>query len=252
MSLAPSMDFGIRGHEGKPYDVNTVCATPGCGQPSAHCHHMWSRSFLRGQPYEWVQLPDGVVIGNRVGLCAQHHDDVTSPVGGHRARLFWEGGVMHWEEVDPSVVLTTHPPQNKWVRVGPLVVQPPVRSGNVIVESGPTRDILVGAHVHDGEVVCPSCGAVRGGGETVSKAKQKLPPRPVKEWVVACPDDAEIGSDILDGWVDDFSIPLGFSDKSSRLRRYHVLTVALAWVNIHREEFIADLAEAAERRLADV
>ncbi|MCP6726399.1 hypothetical protein NL526_30540, partial [Klebsiella pneumoniae] len=75
--------------EGNAYDVNPICAHPNCNKRSAHAHHMWPRSYLRGQPYDWVRLPDGTILGNRIGLCVEHHEMVTGEIGGYRARLSW-------------------------------------------------------------------------------------------------------------------------------------------------------------------
>ena len=68
--------------------------------------------------------------------------------------------------------------------------------------------------------------------------------------MVTVPDDAEIGADVLDGWVEDFAIVLGMDEYSSRLKRYHVLSFVLGWAGINRAQLIADVAEAAERRVS--
>jgi hypothetical protein len=83
-----------------------------------------------------------------------------------------------------------------------------------------------------------------------SSRSAKLERRNTKQWVVTVPDDAEVGTDVLDSIIEDLAIPIGATEWSSRLRRYYVLVMALAWVNQNRTEFIADLAEAAERRTA--
>lgn len=234
MTLLPSSEFGIRGHPGNPYDVNAICAQPFCRERSRHVHHCWPRSFLRGQPYEWVWLPEGVVIGNRLGFCVTHHEDLTGPVGGHRAALVWDAGVMWWEEK-----LTTIDGKPSWQRVEMLKAQPPVAGTHI----APV--------VHDhsnGDAQCPLCGHVARRPRREEPKPGKL--RPVKAWTVNVPDDAEIGADVLDDLIEDLAIPLEMSDYTSRLKRYHVLTVVLAWAVQNRQLLIADVAEAAERQLA--
>jgi hypothetical protein len=217
MTLAPSSDFGIRGHEGKAYEVNEVCAVPHCGRASAHAHHLWSRSHLRGQPYEWVVLPDGTIIGNRVGLCREHHEWVTGGVGGHKARIEFRSGLFYWCERDRD---------ERWSPLlGLLDPQPPgVRDGSRVITPAP-------------EEVCPACG--RG-----KRTKMNGKPRKTKTWTIDIPDDVEIGSDVLDGWVSDAANLLGFSDERSRLRRYHALAVVLAWWAQNRGNFVDDLKAA--------
>jgi hypothetical protein len=237
VTITPSSDFGIRGHEGKAYDVNERCAAPGCGELSRHTHHMWARSYLIGQPKEWVQLPDGTVIGNRIGLCVRHHNDVTGMVGGHRARIVFSSGVFWWED---RLIVTRSPSlvDNRveldldtvvWKRTGPLVYQPP---GIAPVESEPEEQKTE-------EEVCPSCGKAK------HPKRAPLPPRKAKTWSCDVPDDSEIGADVLDGWVQDIAEILGFEDERSRLRRYHALSVALFWVMQNKTEFEADIKEAA-------
>jgi hypothetical protein len=73
-----------------------------------------------------------------------------------------------------------------------------------------------------------------------------MPKRKSKSYGITVPDDAEVGSDVLDEWVSQFSVILGFGDDvSQRLVRYHVIVAVLAWAGMHRAEFIADIKEAA-------
>jgi rubredoxin len=232
MTLLPSNEHGIRGHKGNAYDVNAVCSHPSCTTPSAHAHHCWSRSFLRGQPYEWVMLPDGAVIGNRLGFCAPHHEMLTGEIGGYRARLIWDAGIMWWEDrhFDHGKYLSSG-----WDRPGPTSTQPPV-AGEEIHESLP-----------DGEV-CPTCGHHKKQSDRSQLKPGKL--RPTKDWVLAVPDDAEVGADLLDEWIEDFAIVFGMDEYTSRLKRYHVISVLRGATYALRKEIIALFAEAAEKRVA--
>jgi hypothetical protein len=230
VTLLPSSDFGIRGHEGNAYDVDPACSEPLCTKPAAHTHHCWPRSYLRGQPYEWVRIGE-IVIGNRLGFCVEHHDMLTGEVGGYRARLAWEAGVMWWE--NRLQWLNAPPSAPEWERLGPTKNQPPVAGKH-------TRDHQ---ELAEGEV-CPTCGHHK-----VSERALPKPGRvdgPVKEWVAA--GDPE-GAALLDEHVEDFAIVLGMSDWTKKQKRYHVTSIVFAWAQQHREEFIADVAEAAERRL---
>lgn len=225
MTLLPSSDFGIRGEPGKQYLVGERCAAPGCPLRSVHGHHLWSRSYLRGQPYEWVRLPDGTVIGNRVGLCVLHHDQVTGEIGGYRARIVFDQGVFWWERRTID---------DRWERDPiPLTWQPP----GVVLRGPPAP--LQDSQPPEAEL-CPTCGK-----STHTRPHKPSAPRKTKEWTLTVPDDAEVGSEILDDWADDISVILGFGDESSRLRRYHAVAVALAWAVQHRAEFVGDLQEAA-------
>jgi hypothetical protein len=224
VTLLPAPDFGIKGHPGKPYDVNQVCAHPECRQPSRHAHHLWSRSYLRGQPYEWIRLPDGTVIGNRVGLCVEHHDNVTGEIGGYKARIAFDGGLFWWEDK----IRYPAEGQKMWWRVGPLDPQPP----------GATVATVVTAE--QGADTCPTCGHTK---------RQRRPETPgerrkSRTWILDVPDDAEIGTDVLDEWIDSFAEVLGYTDERSRLRRYHTLAVVLSWASVNQTTFQADWAEA--------
>jgi hypothetical protein len=239
MTLLPSSDFGIRGHPGNAYNVDPQCSHPNCIKPAAHTHHCWPRSYLRGQPYEWVKIDD-VVIGNRLGFCVEHHDMLTGEIGGYRARLIWEAGVMWWEDRNRAGPQNENPPLPNhraasigWIRVGPTRNQPPVAGKH----SRDHQDLAEGE-------VCPTCGHHK----TSARALPK-PGRvggPVKEWVAA--GDPE-GAALLDEHVEDFAIVLGMSDWTKKQKRYHVTSIVFAWAQQHREEFISDVAEAAEKRL---
>jgi len=199
--------------------VNEICAAPGCSERSAHGHHLWPRSYLRSQPQDWVELPDGTVLGNKVGLCFGHHDQVTGEIGGYRARIVLASGVFWWE----GRVL-----DGVWARTGLLDWQPPGAASRAVTRTAVNSE------------TCPTCGKPK-------RKREPLPRRRSKTWTVTVPDDAEIGAEILDEWVDDIAGILGFEDESSRLKRYHVLSITLAWLAQGREVFQRDVAEAAER-----
>jgi hypothetical protein len=225
VTLTPSSDFGIRGEPGKAYDVNPVCAAPGCRERSVHGHHLWARSHLRGQPQDWVKLPDGTILGNRTGLCLVHHNAVTGGPGGHQARVVFKQGLFWWE------VKTT---SDTWGGTGLLDPQPP---GVTAEATTPAASRAVAP----AESACPTCGHVR--------KREHQPRRKSKTWTLEVPDDAEHGAEILDEWADSIAWLLGFQDERSRLRRYHAIATALFWVMQSRDKFLAELDEAVRGTL---
>lgn len=194
---------------------------------------MWSRSFLRGQPTEWVALPSGRIVSNRVGLCTRHHKMITGGVGGHMAMIRLEP--------DETFVFL-EPAGQEWVNLGELFPQPwtdPL-SPNVPDEPGGNHSPHAShPNLAEGET-CGHCGYTR------PKKRDALPKRATKEWTALVPDDSEIGGDILDEWIEQFAVVLGIEgDVSLRLVRYHVLCSVLAWAMINRQTFIEDIAEVA-------
>jgi len=181
------------------------CAKPGCVRFSSERHHLWPKSWLRGQPYEWVALVNGHVVANSIGLCTMHHSHVTGEVGGHKAKVVLEGDDLIWYD---------RPRGDEWSYVG----------------------ILGEQRTHSNER-CPTCGHI-------TKEAKPLEKRAAKTWNVTVPDDDEDGAEVLDAYVDDFAGIFGFSDKSARLRRYHVLARVLQWASVNRIDLIREWEEA--------
>ena len=219
MTLAPLVNPTVHGVAGKPGILGFHCAAPSCRRPAQQRHHIWPKSFLRGQPYEWVSV-NGIVLQNSCGLCMGHHAEVTGEPGGHAAKIVFNEGlqVLEWWEAVPH---------NDWACLGlldgeemPLVHQ---------TEAGIERVK---------EDLCPSCGKPN------RKESKALPKRKTKAWTVKVPDDAEDGAAVLDEYVDDLSVALGFGDESKGVRRFHVLANVLLWVTQMKHEFLADWSEA--------
>jgi len=229
MTLAPTTEVGVRGEPGKPYTLAERCSAPGCPSRATEGHHLFPRSYLRGQPYSWVRLPEGTICGNLAGLCTQHHNQVTGEIGGHRAWIQFDQGLFWW--AGRSAVGDASRYESfavEWVRIGPLDPQPP--GVEVKPEERPPDTE---------EEVCPRCGHHK-------KPRAPAPRRKSKTWTVEVPDDGEVGADNLDEWVDEFAVMLGFDDERSRLRRYHALAHMFVWIGQQREQFAADVREAAE------
>lgn len=222
MTLAPLVIPEIRGVDGKPGELPRFCTVPGCISLSQHRHHLWPKSYLKGQPNEWVRVNDRV-IQNTTGLCIRHHDHVTGVVGGgHLAHIRYNPNLqlLEWWEANEGDGPT-------WIFKGPL-------GGQALAERAPEA-----ARARRQEGLCPTCGKPHS-----VITRKPGPKRKVKTWVVHVPDDSEKGADVLDVYIEDLAVVLGFERMNARLLRYHVLVPVLEWVNQSRAEFAQDVQEA--------
>jgi hypothetical protein len=191
---------------------------------------MWPRSYLRGQPTEWVALPSGLIISNVIGLCVRHHNDVTGAIGGHKACIRLELG-------DQMVWLHKSITTGGWVNEGPILPQPTRANGNLESQVHAKE-----AHVHleEGER-CESCGYQK----PVKRAPG--PKRQRKTWAALVPDDSEDGAEVLDTHVEQIAAYLGLStDDGIRSVRYYVVEKALVFVTMNARLFIEDLGGGDE------
>jgi hypothetical protein len=222
VTLAPFIDPSVHGVEGKRTRIEpgTKCVVPGCLSLAQQTHHLWSKSFLRGQPVEWVCV-EGETIPNTVGLCLTHHEWVTGVVGGHMAHIRWNHDLrlLFWWQYDPD--------QDRWSTLGALrgTALAPVRPPEAALE----RRL---------EGLCPTCG------RTPKKERAPGPARKVRSWGISVPDDGETGAEVLDTYIEELGALMGFGDEPSRLLRYHVLVPVLEWVMQNRVEFLRDWQEA--------
>ena len=224
MTLAPLVIPEIRGVEGKPAELSQWCVVPGCLSLTQQRHHLWPKSFLRGQPYEWVRVGERT-MPNSVGLCVRHHGMVTGGPGGHDAKITYDQatGLFDWWEPDFE-----GEPKN----LGPL-------RGQALVDAEPEV-----RRVRREEGLCPTCG--RAHPREKRATTDSLPKRKAKTWGLLVPDDGEAGTDILDTYVEDFAVLMGLDPESPRLLRYHVLVPVLEWVSQEKTRFVADWEEAAQ------
>jgi 5-methylcytosine-specific restriction endonuclease McrA len=208
--------------EGKPGALGEACGAPGCHSASQHRHHIWPRSYLRGQPYEWVKIGE-ITKQNTVGLCVECHDAVTGGSGGHRAKIVYDRDrdLFEWHAKMED---------DSWAFVGFLRNQALIQEP----EARPVRRQ---------EGLCGECGRPLRSHDSRAQ-KLGIEPRKVKTWAVIVPDDAEVGSDVMDDWIDQFAVMLGFGEAPTRLRRYHVLAVLLAWAAQSKTQLLHDLEEA--------
>jgi len=206
---------------GKPVALARMCVAPGCISVAQQRHHLWPKSYLRGQPQEWVSVLGGV-LANSVGLCIRHHAEVTGTLGGHVSKIVFAPRLRifeWWERVD----------DREWISRGPL-------RGQALVEPEPEA-----RRVRREEGLCPTCGHVM---REKLKTENGLPKRAAKTWSLLVPKDTEDGAEILDVYVEDLAVLMGLNPQSPRLLRYHVLVPVLEWVNQKKSEFIADWEEA--------
>ena len=215
MTLAPIHSHLIRGVEGKPGPLPKTCVAPGCLRVTRDRHHLWAKSYLRGQPIEYVRTPWDAVIQNSTGLCVEHHSMVTD----HHAAIMVEGTTFYWAERS----------NGDWQVTGALRPQPGEAEDPHSDE--PHTDLAEGES-------CPTCGYQK------PRESKPGPKRPTKTWALLVPDDTELGGEVLDGWVDDFAVLLGLTGQSPRLKRYHVLAVILAWASQHKPMLIEDIIES--------
>jgi len=222
MTLAPAIRPDIRGVEGKPAPIGDWCVVPGCISRAQQRHHLWPKSYLRGQPYEWVSVQDRT-IPNSVGLCVTHHSWLTGGPGGHRAKVTWSErlGLFEYWELDSD---------------GDFQARGPLRSQALVDPEPEAR------RVRREEGLCPTCG--RAAPREKRKTSDGLPKRAAKTWSILVPDDGETGADILDVYVEDLAVLMGLDPSSPRLLRYHVLVPVLEWINQQKAEFIRDWEEA--------
>lgn len=221
MTLAPLISPEIRGLDGKPGDVSGECVSPGCHSPAQQRHHLWPRSYLRGQPYEWVSV-NGRTMQNSVGLCVACHAAVTGDVGGHRAHIRYreDVGIFEWWAKGEG---------DEWFYVGPIDKQR-------FIDAQPEA-----RRIRAQEGLCPECG------KPLTSHTEKHPPGPrrkVTTWGVVVPDDGEVGSEQMDDWIEQFAVMFGFGEASTRLQRFHVLSLVLSWAMMNREQLLRDLEEA--------
>src|SRR5690348_14603194 len=67
-----------------PYELGPRC--PVSGEPATDNHHIFRRSLGKGfRDAWWVELPDGQLLPNRVGLSAGIHRLITE----NQARIIW-------------------------------------------------------------------------------------------------------------------------------------------------------------------
>lgn len=208
----PLEDRNVVGIEGRSYKVGSPrCANPSCRRWAEHAHHMWSRSAMGNKSFNWIQLPDGRVVANLVGLCPRCHGDLHD--GRARIDLDTEALVFNWvDRVEQTVA--------------PLDPQPP------------TPDVLderqADNHEHGAGEVCPTCGQTRRRSAPPLKPGER---RRRKTWTIKVPDEAqEDGADALDSLLDDLAPYLGYEADAGA--RYYVVMASLVYAQQDKQRFL--------------
>ena len=107
MTLLPDVAGPVKDRPDLPdYYLGWRCMVEGCleKREDGGGHHVFRRSH--GTRSWWVELEDGTLVPNRVGLCQDHHKAVTGDVGGHRARVEIDGDRLLWTVIFRDVELT--------------------------------------------------------------------------------------------------------------------------------------------------
>lgn len=215
MTKIPLEDRAVTGQEGPSYDLNFMCAAPGCDQLGTETHHIWRRSFLIGD-YAWVQLPDGRLLGNLVRLCNFHHRQITV----NAAWINFEDDQFFWTDmINASQPLSWQPP---WADLDKPVVAP-----------NPPEEKTEASH--DGS--CPTCH------RPLPHAKSDAEPVRVRRtWSITVPmDERENGAETLDALLEaarEEMAKAGLPYGDEAAVRFFVLSGALGLFVAHAEEVL--------------
>jgi hypothetical protein len=199
------------------YKVGPMCANPGCGKQAGHAHHIASRAALAGI-YDWIEI-DGVIIGNKTGLCAKCHGEIHA----EKFVIQWIEGAFWWCLPLGSKLTNDrhyHP-------IAPLSYQPP--TPDTLAEREAGTPAVESEH-------CPMCGQFkrrrpRAGGPRLRR----------KTWIVKVPDsEVEDGAEVLDTLVENLSLLIPDSD-AGLAGRYYVLVHSLAYSTMHSANFAQTL-----------
>lgn len=221
MTLPAFDSWDVRGVPGPAYKVGPRCSNPTCRKIAEHAHHIIRRSQIVKE-YDWIAI-EGTVIGNKTGLCASCHDDITGLIGGHKAAIRWIESAFWWCLVTPTA---NDPSAMQYHAVGPLAYQPP--TPDTLATDDPRAS-------DTGPESCPFCGH-----ETRRRsAPKRVGRRHRKRWTVLVPDEEiENGADVLDSLITNLA-PLVPNADDTATGRYFVLVQALAFSMISGEEFVA-------------
>jgi len=183
------------------YELGDYCMVPGCEnlREKGDGHHVWRRSNQTKS--WWVELEDGTLVPNRVGLCPECHRAVTGEVGGHKAKIVLDKlGRLVWLELRP----TPWDAEPEWCERGegehlvfaydPFSYLPEAMQLTVTGEEKP-HDEVVGEHEHGAVkpgTTCPTCK------RRVNHKKKKDSPN-TKVFGYRVPlDDAETHEELLE------------------------------------------------------
>lgn len=232
MAKRPLETHDVEGLSGPEYELNILCAAPGCMERSQDVHHLWRRSFLGG-PFNWVILPDDSHVGNVVGLCRPHHEQIEAGA----AWITLESDKFIWSDLISASQQ--------------LGFQPPHTLGNVAeerAELAPPMTMLSAPEpwIEDlsgplKENECPSCRQPLPRPKVDKPREEK---RVRRTWSITVPvDHREDGANALDTLLEEArtemaKVGIAYSDASTA--RYHVLATALGLFVQHFDSVVAN------------
>ena len=116
MTLSPVGSRDVRGVPSTRYKINPTCAHPECAEPSEPgSHHCFRRSQIIGDSY-FVSIDGGDPIPHAVGLCSEHHRQITD----NQSWIRLEKETFVWYDEDGY----GHDGLKNWLVIGPLDPQP--------------------------------------------------------------------------------------------------------------------------------
>jgi len=226
MTRSPTDRRDAHGVEGYPYELNVICAAPGCDQQGTEAHHLWRRSDMIG-PYWWVALPsEDAIVGNVVRLCHKHHEMVTA----NAAFIVWNGRGFDWNDLfSAAVPLSWQPPAR------PLEAPESNGEVNALVELGPP--VSEPGVVAEGS--CPTCLRPLPHPKEKSEAKRER-----RTFSITIPKDKrENGAEVLDTLLEESrkelaraGLPYGDADSA----KYFVLATTLGLFVQHAKDVLGD------------
>lgn len=196
----------MRGEMFPKYQVKPMCAHPDCSRFVDHVHHIVRRSFIIGD-VAWVRYANGDIVGNLVGLCAAHHEDLTI----NKAFIRYDERDQHYwwfnALAENTGQLYPHPPRHFHAHEHDPIEVPLIGPGTLMI--------------------CPGCKRPvprkREPGEKLDAKRRR------KSWTVQVPDDAdEDGAVVLDTMVEALASLFGKEDSPNL--RYFTLIEAMALV----------------------
>lgn len=132
MTLWPTEDRQVIDRPDLPeYELNEICGSPLCDHATAHNHHLFRKGRQGTTKSWWVELSDGTVLANRLGLCFTCHEDVTGSIGGHKARIVWDTNLSQylWQSNGDAKPLSPHPPLSSSLGLEVLASPPEPEAG---------------------------------------------------------------------------------------------------------------------------
>ena len=195
---------------------------PTASRLSQECHHMWARSFLRGEPYEWVSLPSGRIVSNRArALHAPSPRDHRRRRRARRDDPARAGRDVHLADRaragldQPGRALPAAVPRPGTVRRSSSHEHPPHAAHPNLAEG----ETCAHLRLHPAE---EAGGAAEAADEGVDGARA----RTTRRSAATSSTSGSSSSRSCSGWKATVSL---------RLVRYHVLSSVLAWAMINRQ-----------------